>query len=260
MLAIALAACTAQTPRPGSSSSSAGIPSYTLERSRGEMKISDGLDTIVVDNPYGDIQVRQTNAAAVAYQGVEQRIGENPRIARIEQTQSGVRNVILVHYSEHDRRQPADPRLGRVDLTVFVPRTFKLDLRADFGTINVRRIDNDIRARTRTGMIVVASRGALDAESVSGEIRAWTMQAAGETPTRLRTAGNIVADIPLFDDVRIDVAGARGIRAGFPLEKLEQTADGRWVATWRNGAGRHHMQIESGAGEVVLQALHKPVP
>jgi len=257
-LALLLVACTAPAPRP--TEEATARPEYTLERFRHEDKLGDGVDTLVVDNPYGEIQVRQTSAAALAWQGVEQRIGTSPRVARIEPFRDGTRQGVRVRYAEHDAEQPANPRLGRVDIYVYVPTRYMVDLRTDFGSITARRIDNDLRARTRSGMIVAATRGAVDARSVSGEIRAWTMQGAGATPTRLHTAGNVVADIPLFDDVSVEVRSARPIRTDFPLHNNALLASGEHVATWRNGSGTHSMHIESTAGEVTLQALRKPVP
>ena len=256
--ALVLAACSTPTTRPAGDA--ATRPQYTLERFRHEDKLGEGIDTLVVDNPYGEIQIRQTSAAALAWQGVEQRIGAHPRIARVEPFRDGLRQGVRVRYAEHDPAQPANPRLGRVDIYVYVPKRINLDVRTDFGTITARRIDNDLRARTRSGMIVAATRGAVDARSESGEIRAWTMQAAGTTPTRLVTAGNIVVDVPLFDDLTVEVSSARPIRADFPLHESSVLGSGVHVASWRNGAGLHSMQVESTAGEVVLQALRKPVP
>lgn len=253
-----LTGCVAPAPRADTATTTR--PEFSLERFRHEDKLGEGVTTLVVDNPYGEIQLRQTTAAALAWQGVEQRIGAHPRIARIESFRDGPRQGVRVRYAQHDPEQPADPRLGRVDIYVYVPPKFALDVRADFGAINARRIDNDLRARTRTGMIVAATRGAVDARSDSGEIRAWTMQAAGLSPTRLLTAGNVIADIPLFDDVSVEARSVRPIRADFPLLESTQLDTGVYTATWRNGSGAHSMQIESTAGEVVLQALRKPVP
>ncbi len=255
---LVLAGCAA--PGTRTEQGSDAIPAYTLERFRGEHKLAEGVDTLVYDNPYGEIQVRQTGAAELVFQGVEQRIGDKPRIARIEPFHEGQRQGVRVRYAEHDARQPANPRLGRVDLYAFVPKRMKIELHADFGTVTIRRVDNDIRVRTRSGTIVAATRGALDAQSESGEIRAWTMQGGSQTPTRLRTSANIIADIPLFDDLRLEVDSARGVRADFPLLRNEQSASGRWYASWTHGTGAHRMHIESLSGEVTLQALHKPVP
>ncbi len=253
-----LAACasTGTRPRDGAEAK----PAYTLERFKEEHKLVEGVDTLVFDNPYGEIQVRQTGAAELVFQGVEQRIGEKPRIARIETFHEGATQGVRVRYAEHDARNPANPRLGRVDLYAFVPKRMNLDLRTDFGAVTIRRVDNDIRVRTRSGLIAAANRGALDAESETGEIRMWTMQALGSKPSHLRTRANVIADIPLFDDLTLEVESAKPIRSDFTLQRNEQQADGRWHGSWSHGTGAHRLHIESRDGEVILQALHKPVP
>lgn len=263
VLALTLAACSGVVPRQATSTPSAGstTPPYTLERFRGENKIAADVDTLVVENAYGDVQVRQTSAHAIAWQGVEQRIGETPRIARIDPIQQGQRQGIAVRYAEHDPWSSlANPRLGRVDLFVFVPRGLRVDVRSSFGGITIRRLDNEVRARSVSGMIVAASRGALDAESETGEIRAYAMQSAGDSPTRIRTRANVVADIPVFDDVSVDVESASGIRADFDIADIAKLPSGRWRARWVHGSGIHRMSIVSEEGEVVLQSLKKPVP
>ncbi len=263
VLALALGACAGVAPReaPPTPATGSVTPPYTLERFRGENKIAAGIDTLVIENAYGDVQVRQTSARAIAWQGVEQRIGEKPRIARIDPVQQGRKQGIAVRYAEHDPWSSlANPRLGRVDLFVFVPKGLRIDVRSGFGGITIRRLDNDVRARSVSGMIVAASRGALDAESETGEIRAYAMQSAGESPTRIRTRANVVADIPVFDDVRVEVESARGIRADFDMADIAQLPSGRWRASWTHGSGVHRMSIVSDGGDVVLQSLKKPVP
>ena len=254
---VLLVACAVAPERPVATTEVTSDTPYTLERFRGEAKLAEGVDTLVFDNPYGDIQVRQTGAAALAWQGVEQRIGNKPRQARIEPFVDGARQGVRVRYAEHDAATPANPRLGRVDLYVFVPKGVKVDLRSDFGSINIRRVNDEIRARSRSGSIIAASRGALDAASDTGEIRVWTMQSAGET--RVRTAGNIIADIPVFDDVSVQATAATGVRAQFELTDLRQDEHGMWQAAWHHGSAEHRMEFHSSAGEVLLQALQRPV-
>src|SRR5690606_15250599 len=97
-------------------------PVFTVERHREDRKIAEGVDTIVIDNPYGEIQVRQTRSGAIGMTGTEQRIGERPRVARLEWFHDGTRQGLRVRYDEHDPSgPPANPRLGRVDLGLFVP-------------------------------------------------------------------------------------------------------------------------------------------
>ena len=171
---LALAACTASDPRLKRDVEAR--PAYTLERFKSEAKLIEGVDTLVFDNPYGEIQVRQTGAEELVYQGVEQRIGDKPRTARIETFHDGKRQGVRVRYAEHDAREPANPRLGRVDLYAFVPKRMKVELHADFGTVTITQGRQRHSRADTLGMIVAATRGALDAHSETGEIRAWTMQ------------------------------------------------------------------------------------
>lgn len=234
-------------------------PPYTLERFRDEAKIADGVETLIFDNPYGEITVRQTSAGAVAWQGVEQRIGANPRIARIEpifeRTQQGVR----IRYPGMNPDQPANPRLGRVDLYAFVPPGYSVDLRSDFGTITTRRIKDDVRARSRSGMIVVSNRGSIDAESVTGEIRAFPMQGLSIKPSRIHTGGNVLVDIPVFDDVTVEAQSGGEFRSDLEMDELSTGPDGITRASWRHGSGAHRIRLTSGSS-VILQMLKNPIP
>lgn len=234
-------------------------PPYTLERFRDDAKIVDGVKTLVVDNPYGEITVRKTSASVLAWQGVEQRIGTMPRIARIEPFQDGSRQGVRVRYPGIDAKAAANPRLGRVDLYVFVPSGYLVDLRSDFGSITARKINNDIRARSRSGMIVTASRGSVDLESRTGEIRAFAMQGLGSRPSRLETQGNILADIPVFDDISVEVKAAGEFRSSFAIESESKDTRGLTIARWKHGSGAKRMILNGGAS-VVLQSLDQPVP
>jgi hypothetical protein len=231
---------------------------YTLERFRDERKLGEGVQTVVLDNPYGEIQIRQTSANALAIQGVEQRIGAKPREARIEWFEEGGRQGVRIRYAEHDPNQSADPQLGRVDLYAFVPPKVTVETRSDFGAIFVRRIDNDVVARSSSGPITVAARGGLDLESVTGELRAYPMGFDSSAPVRLRSQSGILADVPLSGGLELRANAATGIRADFELDSLVQNSDGRWQAELRTAAGGRRIEVESLEGDVLLQGVHPP--
>lgn len=234
-------------------------PPYTLERFREERKLPEGLQRLVLDNPFGDLQIRQTTAAALAIEGVEQRIGAEPRIARIEWHESSTETAVRVRYPGIDPEAPADRRKGRVDLYVFVPAGVPIYLRSDFGEIVVRRIDNPIHARSRSGRITVAAQGPIDAESQDGELRIYPLSARMPGLNRLRSAGGIVVDIHLQGPLQLDAAGALGVRADFSLDALAQDKEGIWRASLRTrgepAAGLRRFEIESLGSEVLLQGV-----
>ncbi|MFZ2235962.1 MAG: hypothetical protein WAV67_06245, partial [Dokdonella sp.] len=248
-------------PRPEAKASpdTATVPPYTLERFRDDAKIVAGVETLVFDNPYGEITVRQTNASAVAWQGVEQRIGERPRVARIEPFQQGKQQGVRIRYPDIKPSAPANPRQGRVDLYVFVPRGYKLDLRSDFGAITVRKVEDDVRARSRTGMIVVANRGSYDLQSQSGELRAYAMEALGDAPSRLHTSGNILVDVPVFDDIVVEATSEGEFRSDVKLDSQTVDPQGVTRARFTHGTQKHRLTAEGGHS-VILQVLNKPIP
>ncbi|MEO7916101.1 MAG: hypothetical protein ABIR16_00535 [Dokdonella sp.] len=256
--AIALG-CTQPRSDTKTSMESAAVPPYTLERFRDDAKVVDGIETLVVDNPYGEITVRQTNASAIAWQGVEQRIGNKPRIARIEPFQEGKRQGVRIRYPGINPSAPVNPREGRVDLYVFVPRGHKLDLSSDFGNIMVRKIEDDVRARSRTGMIVVANRGSFDLESQSGELRAFSMEGLGDAPSRMQTSGNILVDVPIFDDIAMQATSAGEFRSEVKLDSQIVDASGVTRATFAHGNKKHRLILQGGQS-VILQTLNKPIP
>lgn len=251
LLVLALSACSSTPPRQAAAE---GTPPFTLERFQDEQKLGEGVRTIVLDNPYGEIQVRQTQAGAIAIQGVEQRIGETPRTARIEWFEEDTRQGVRIRYAEHDPETPANPRLGRVDLYAFVPPGLRVELRSDFGAIVVRRIDDEVVARSRAGSITVAARGAMDLESTEGQVRAWTMSADWSGPVRLVAGGGVLVDVPLFLPLDLQASAVDGIRADFEIASLVQGADGRWQARHRIGEATIPLRIESGA-DITLQGV-----
>jgi hypothetical protein len=244
---------------PAVAAEAPAVQPYTLERFREERKLEQDVATIVVDNPYGEVQIRQSSSSSISIQVVEQRIGASPREARREWFSEPGTQGIRVRYDEHDPATPADPRLGRVDLFVFVPSKLKVQVYADFGAIVVRRLDNSVFARSRSGIITVAARGAMDLESETGLIRAFAMSAEWAEPVRLRTGGGVLADVPLFIELDLEVTAASGISADFELDQRAQQPDGRWTANHRLGGGVRKMLIESTAADVMLQGLKSPV-
>jgi hypothetical protein len=257
-----LAACASKPVEPTApvaATPSPSVATYTLERFREEYKLPAGLQRIVLDNPYGDIQLRQTSASAVAFEGVEQRIGEQPRIARIEWYEEHGDSGVRVRYPGIDPDAPADRRKGRVDLYAFVPAGIPVFLRSDFGEIVVRRIDNPVTARSGSGRITVAAHGRMDIESATGELRIYPMSARGLGLNRIRSAGGIVVDVHLVAPLELSARAALGVRADFGFDSLAQSPSGPWEARLKlpdgDGSMLRAFDIQSLRGEILLQSI-----
>lgn len=252
-----LVGCTAQPVRESAATSES--PTYSIERHREQRKVEDGVTLLVIDNPYGEIQVRQTRASTLAFQAVEQHIGEKPRAAIFDWFHEGEQQGVRVRYAEHDPSTPANPREGRVDLVAFVPSGIAVQLRTDFGDMIVRRINNDVTASSRSGRVTVTARGVLNLSSETGEVRAWNMGYDWPRPSELRSGGIVMVDVPVFTGLDLEVSARDEIRAEFELDHLSQDEDGVWHARHRQGDGASVIRVTSGAS-VLLQAQREPLP
>jgi len=258
LLLLLLGGC-AGTPEVPASVPDSTTPEYSLLQFRDERKWTEDMGVIVVDNPYGEIQLRQTQSSSLAFHANEQRIGATPRVARIEWIESDAQLGLRVRYDEHDPDTIADPRLGRVDLAVFVPAGPRIDLRTDFGSVVVRRVRNPVDARSRSGRIVVAARDAMQLRSQTGELRAFPMQGDWSRPLLLQTNGNVIADVPLFQGLDLQVNAEGVISADFPMDSVEQATDGSSSGRLLRPEGELQIRIQAG-GDVNLLGLRAPIP
>lgn len=203
--------CASLPPATGGDTTSAVLPPFEILRHRQDRKIAEGVDTLVIDNPYGEIQVRQTGAYALAVQAIEQRIGEKPQGAALQWFTNGRRQGLEVRYPGRDPRRSADPRRGRVDLVVFVPPRLTLDIRGGFGDIIVRRVDNEVKATSATGSITIAARGSVEARSRRGVIRVYPMEARPGLRYRVVTGGEVYAEVPLDAPLELTVEASAAL-------------------------------------------------
>ncbi|MDW8480269.1 MAG: hypothetical protein RML12_11325 [Xanthomonadales bacterium] len=93
---------------------------------------------------------------------------------------------------------------------VFLPPGLPLALETDFGDIVVRRLDNPVRARSMSGRITIAARGAIEAGSARGEIRVFPMEVPEGARYRIETEGDALLDLPLYAPLALSIAGQRG--------------------------------------------------
>jgi hypothetical protein len=259
LLCVMLAACRGPVETRPQAEPASVVAEVRIERHRDQRKLPESLERLVIDNPFGEIQIRQTQTWSLAYHANEQRIGTSPRVASIDWAESEDGVELRVRYPEQDPALPPDPRLGRVDLAVFVPAGPRVVLRSDFGGITVRRVRNAVDAESRSGRIVVAARDAMQLRSVSGELRAFPMQGGWSRPLVLETGGNVVADVPLFAGLALEARSRRGIRADFALDGNSEGDDGTWTAVLRRDEGELQMRIDAG-GHVDLMGLRQPLP
>lgn len=219
---------------------------------------------IVVDNPHGDIRARRSDDAEVELLAVIQHADDDPRPPRVVVEREGERIVIRVDMP--DRGTPGANTHGveadrrRVDISLFVPPSARLDARTRGGLIDAKKLGSDIVARSERGEIRVATEGTVDLENEHGPVIATLLADRWSSPPAISSAtGMIELWLPTDVDAEV-VAETRGlITTDFAIDMAydEKTAIKR--ATARVGAATAAIRLSSAKGDVrILRSAIRP--
>lgn len=248
-LLLALAACGTSTPRTEPPAGDA-----RLERVDRVFALDPGVTLVKVDNPWGEINVRDHGRREVGMHAVVQRLPPRFAEARFESRREGNTLHIDVHLEGLDRDKP-DTSQGRADIALYIPTQVALSLRTDGGRIATKKRDGAVEARSRSGEIHAASKQRLVVRSGSGQVRAMAMGANWSGTSEIETdSGRAVVLVPTFGDVTLDARTGGALRSGFGLS-VHTLPDGRRSAQARYGAGTSRLEVRSRSGEIVLEQL-----
>ena len=258
-LLLVLAACSTSTPR---GAGAAGEP--RLERVDRVFALEPGVDRVEVDNPWGEINVRDHGRHEVGMHAVVQRLPPSHAAARFESRRDGDTLRIEVHLEGLGRAAP-DTSRGRADIALYIPKALPIALRTDSGRIATKKRDGAVEARSRSGEIQAASRQRLVVHSGSGQVRAIAMGANWSGESVIETdSGRAIVLVPTFGDVALDARTGGPLRSGFGLS-IHTLPDGGHAARASYGRGSSSLRVRSRIGEIVLEQLvpvaqHKEVP
>lgn len=235
---------------------------YTVERVQRDLAVDDSVRTIRIVNPHGNVAIRNTPQRKVGVRAVIQRIGEVPESPDVALLTQGEAVLLAITYPS-DRARGSDAigrthRQGRVDLAVFVPPAVRLEVETTYGKIDIRRVDNDVIARTRDGALVAAATGFLRLISDSGEIRAWPMRGKASDGFELRTrSGNIVTDVPLYGEIALAARTRGRIDSDIEPELLRARRNDFNEATHAVAGGTQRFDVSSETGDIYLQGASR---
>ncbi|UXI68399.1 DUF4097 domain-containing protein [Tahibacter amnicola] len=256
LFAIFLTACSPPATRREPAPADAPVPPYTVEHVRRDLAVPAGVVRIRIDNPHGSVTIKPVEKPVLGVYETIQRIGEKPEEPQIHLAVEGDEAVLRVAYAS-DRNGGADRlvkgfRKGRVDLGVFVPAGPELHVTTTYGDVQVRRVNNELVARTREGSLVAAGAGSMDVQTDSGQLSLFPVTAKWQRPLRGATrTGNIVMEVPVRGDIDL-VARTRGRFTGPVSLEMRQAPDGRTEGHFKAGRGSQHIQLDSQSGDIHL--------
>lgn len=246
---LALAACGTQAPKDDPAAGEA-----RLERVDRVFALDDGITLVEVDNPWGEINVRDHGRREVGMHAVVQRLPPRHAAARFESRREGGTLRIEVQLEGLDRTRP-DTAQGRADIALYIPKAVAISLRTDSGRIATKKRDGAVEARSRAGEIQAASRQRLVVHAGSGQVRAIAMGANWRGDSEITTdSGRAIVLVPTFGDVALDAETGGPLRSGFGLS-VHTLPDGRHAARASYGRGTSLLRVRSRSGEIVLEQL-----
>ncbi len=258
---VLLAACGKTPVRSETAAAPAADPPYTVERIKHDLILPDSVKHVRINNPHGSVGIKPIDNRTLGAYEVVQLIGETPEKPDVQMRIDGDSAVVEVSYAS-DRQLGTDKpvngyRKGRVDLGMFLPVGPELHVTTTYGDVEVRRVDNEVFARTREGRLMVAGAGSIDAATDSGSLRVFPTQAKWRKPMKLHTrSGDILVEVPLYGELQLDVETAGSIAGQVPLE-LRDAGKGRQHGQLRRAGGSQQIRVTSESGDIYLIPIER---
>ncbi len=234
LLSLALLPAAAQEPPPAD---------WTIDnwRWQGELAPSTSVE---VDNPWGDVRLRASDAREMESSAMIQRRNADPVRAEVRVSRRGSVIKFVVAY-------PAAPRgdLHRVDLALFVPKGAPVAVRTRAGMIQARGLANDLRLRSTSGNVVVSTSGTVRIDTREGDVDVTLSGSAWSSAPRLVSRdGDITLRLDAESEARVDVRTRGEITVKAPA-RLERRRSGA-VVTF--GHGTKPLSLHTRSGHVTL--------
>lgn len=242
-LAVAIAGCA----RTGATLKAEAAPDKQVGIFREDVTfpIDKGVDEIVIENPYGEINVRDRKVNGVGIHGVIQSLP--PDFARARVVSSRRENVLRLVVE-----LPEGATSGRYDMAAFVPAGMRLALKGLRDRVDARHRSASLAISTTAGNIHASSRSHMELSTVSGVIRASALEENWAGRSQINSdSGQIIVLTPLTGDLALSAETGGRLSTDFGLS-IHPRSGGGSMAAARYGAGTSELHVESKTGEVIL--------
>ena len=235
----------------------------SLSRDDQVMALPEGTKRVQVDNPWGDIHIRRGPSGEWSYHAVIQQLDAAAAELHMKPPGASAMVALQVRFAGHGadcvRRRRDGGRVGRVDLTVFVPAGLDVELlSACDGRISSDHVLGRMQVRNDSGGINVSAAGGADIQSVSGRVRAYVELAADSA---VRSSGPIILTLPVATSGELEVSACGELIAeGFEWLPSGDRDGACRLGRATLGEGGSRMRVDSAASfvEVRLRGAERP--
>jgi len=140
---------------------------YELVRLDWEGKLKAG-GTLILDNRWGDIRLRQAGGDSITFHAVMQKIGQPAKTAELKVEKEGNNVTLRIVYP--DDQQPQNPKEGRVDAALLIPTGIHLEVIADKGKVSSKKMEIPIKLKVTENAATLKTSAPVNIDSTSGKV------------------------------------------------------------------------------------------
>mgnify|MGYP001358310924 CR=1 FL=1 len=235
-------------------SSMAAEPPVELVRLEWSGTVKPGM-VIHVDNPWGELLIKQRHGTVALLHAVMQKIGEHPKHGELKAIATEARVDLKLVYP--DGQAPSDVRDGRIDAVLLVPSGIALEASVERGDLVTKAIDNPLTAHSENTDLDVRAVGPLDLSSAGGRITVRLLENGLTGTGRIVTRkGDIDVYFPVAAIPRFRLVGGRGHTTDSLALLSSRQFEGR--VTWMGDDHGPLFDIQSDSGAIRLNSWPPP--
>lgn len=209
-------------------------------------------ETIRIDNPHGDIRIKNSADAGLDFAGTIQKLGDETRDPQFGSQKFAGGLALSISAPER--------WTGRVDAGIRAPKGAPLNPTTSTGLIDIKVSNNPITAITQSGQLALRTGARIVAKSTSGNIRASfeSPEFEGDAGSLESQSGDIEVWIRPDASVQIIATGARlenGL-AGLTTERQGTDGETRVITI---GDGDAQLRVSTLTGLITVKALPVPI-
>jgi len=229
-----------------------------IEKKQKDIPVTAYHKKLTVNNPHGNIYIRKTEEAFVGVFSTMQLIGDDAEEAKINIENNSKNIKIDISYSS-DKTIGVNTLInghkkGRVDLVVYVPKQLIIVLKTTYGSINVKRIDNEVDLSTTTGSVKLSSRGRLKIKTVSGDVYAYLIEPKWNKKSIIKSeSGNLIITFPELSTLDLKASSKNNILSNFNLESALENGS----HIFENESKTNPLSISNLTGQIKLVEIKK---
>ena len=225
---------------------------WEIVKIAGETEIMPAA-AVEVYNEYGDVRARSAPDQIFAYSAMIQKYSADAKTFDFQVEHQADKLVLRVVYPGGDADTVKGAGKRRADVTVFVPKNSRYQVRTEKGFIEAKGIHGDVDLASKVGKIFVRSEGHVTASTGQGDITAYLLNTRWTKPFLFETQiGAISVHLPKDASITVQAETAGELSTDYSIEIKRDEISRVKFGTAKIGAGKHRLNLKSKQGAIKI--------